>query len=408
MAQGLPIDSQCADGLVCRGGQCIAVTCTVSADCELGAPYCTGDDQRLCSDTCTADLQCPGFGEDVAQEFCEAGRCVTCRAGMNDCADTEVCDEGTCRACVRHTECATGVCEAGACVSETVVAFTDPTGSASSDCTLAQPCSLSRALALSPARKYVVLAAGTYQETSTHDIAGNQWLIGRGTAETTVARGSGDLFSVSDPESSLSLEGLTMTAAASAVYCAGNAEGFPKLRVRDAEIRGSGSAISARECEIEVDRATLIENTDGIHLNNPVAGSVTNSMLVRNGQAVFLQTNTVGASFPSFGFNTIVDNGTGLSCSGGSATSVSAPNNIIVRNTVDTSGPCSLSLTGSIVGADIATLMFKSPDAAPYDYHLLSGSVAIDAATGTSPPHDFDGELRPKGAAADVGADEAQ
>jgi hypothetical protein len=43
------------------------------------------------------------------------------------------------------------------------------------------------------------------------------------------------------------------------------------------------------------------------------------------------------------------------------------------------------------------------------DYHITAGSVAIDAADPiTSTDHDYDGEARPKGAARDVGADEAQ
>ena len=55
----------------------------------------------------------------------------------------------------------------------------------------------------------------------------------------------------------------------------------------------------------------------------------------------------------------------------------------------------------------MAQLHFAHADAAPYDYHLGQGSIAIDAAAGPPIDHDYDGESRPKGNAADVGADEA-
>jgi hypothetical protein len=61
-----------------------------------------------------------------------------------------------------------------------------------------------------------------------------------------------------------------------------------------------------------------------------------------------------------------------------------------------------------VLGADPSSAHFVSPDVQPYDYHLGAGSVAIDAATMATLDHDFDGEPRPKGAARDIGADEAQ
>jgi hypothetical protein len=80
------------------------------------------------------------------------------------------------------------------------------------------------------------------------------------------------------------------------------------------------------------------------------------------------------------------------------------PNNIIVRNTRQTSGTCSFP-NSIVIDANIAPLMFVSPDAEPFDYHLQAGSMAIDAATITTVTHDFDGDPRPSNEA-DVGADE--
>ena len=84
------------------------------------------------------------------------------------------------------------------------------------------------------------------------------------------------------------------------------------------------------------------------------------------------------------------------------------PNNIFARSGNPSVASCSF--PGSIVApTDITALKLKHPDSAPYDYHLLPGSSAIDAAVGTSAlNHDLDGDARPKGAGRDVGADEAQ
>lgn len=49
---------------------------------------------------------------------------------------------------------------------------------------------------------------------------------------------------------------------------------------------------------------------------------------------------------------------------------------------------------------------FVSPGAPNFDYHIQSNSAAINQATGSTTPKDFDGQSRPAGAAADVGADE--
>src|SRR5690349_11416504 len=72
MAQGLPPGSACAQGLVCRGNQCIAETCASSAECDAAAPFCIN---QSCVEMCNDDSQCPGFGGSADDKFCVAGAC---------------------------------------------------------------------------------------------------------------------------------------------------------------------------------------------------------------------------------------------------------------------------------------------------------------------------------------------
>ncbi len=209
-AQGIPADQMCTGGLVCRGNQCIAETCTTGADCDAAAPYCNAG--GLCEPTCDTNAACPGFGGDAADALCSTtGQCVACETSLDctdaslpacvantcvqcatsadctdaslpacvantcvqcatstDCgSDTPVCDANACRACGSDAECASGVCEStGACADAADVIYVDTTGSDTGTCTQAAPCAhLSYAVTqLQATRNIISIAPGDYAD----------------------------------------------------------------------------------------------------------------------------------------------------------------------------------------------------------------------------------------------------
>lgn len=138
---GLTEASECSDGLLCRGNQCVAESCTTSSECEGGAPYCSSS--NLCQVACDSDSQCPGFGDDARLMFCEMGSCVECRSNT-DCsdADTPVCNSsGTCVGCASDSDCTSGLCGLhGVCVDPMKIVYLDPAGTDSGNCTQQAPC----------------------------------------------------------------------------------------------------------------------------------------------------------------------------------------------------------------------------------------------------------------------------
>src|ERR1051326_9553179 len=75
-SHGVPVGQTCTGGLVCRGNECVAETCSTFADCDLSAPYCV---MQLCGASCTDDTQCPGNGRDPGDLYCVSGTCLACR-----------------------------------------------------------------------------------------------------------------------------------------------------------------------------------------------------------------------------------------------------------------------------------------------------------------------------------------
>lgn len=428
-AQGLPADSQCGDGLLCRGGQCIAQTCSTANDCDASAPFCVN---ASCTETCTADDECPGFGGAATQTYCESGACVQCRSGSNaDCIGaTPVCDTGTCRGCASHSECASGVCTAtGACADAADIAYVAPGASDTADCSQGAKCSLTHGVAIG--RRYVLLSTGTYTVNSGLTLVGTVSLIGGSTTKPEITRGvAGSIISVG-PGTDLTLDNLRLRGATgtngntgSGLYC-NNSPIAGTRHVHLVDFEGSENqyyGVFVQQCTLDALRSSFVNNGfDGVSLTDSEATieqcaasgntgdgfnldvglyTLRNNFSFRNGGVGIDLYGNAGSQAE---FNTVVDNpGGGLLCN---IPGLSLPNNIDVRNgTVTNGGNCTY--PGSIISANVTGLNFKSPDASPYDYHLTAGSLAIDMAIVSGVAVDYDGDARPQGAGRDVGADE--
>ena len=430
----------CEAGKVCDpDGVCISPQCASSAECGSDTPYCSS--AGLCTMTCTADTECPGGGQGSNQIHCSNGACVEC-ASAADCPVTApVCASSACRACEQNAECASEVCAIdGTCVSTAMIAYADSAGSDAADCSQATPCSLTHAVSLG--RTYTLLNAGTYQLQQGLTLSGTRWITGVGTAAPTITRSnSGPIMTIGLDShvhvSHLVLSGATDTTSTSndgtAILCAddGNAR---TLDLSDVVVTANAyNGVDANTCAITathsafthnggttvnagsglyvknntatIDACDFSRNTyDGLNFDGTVA-LVVNSFFDDNGHnGATISSGDTGGHIQ---FSTAAYNKYAFSVGIPSSSTFDLTNNLMAGNATGgvqcTGGTCPSG--GSItLGADVSSAHFKSSN----DFHITAGSVAIDAAGGSTLDHDFDGDVRPLGAGRDVGADEAQ
>lgn len=429
-------------------------------DCPDDRPFCSANSCVGCND----DSHCVGrpghlacFGEPV-------GACVQCDeidhqaadvGGVGDdcqAAGLHVCDSisHACRACEGNDECTSGVCDAGSCITEGEIIYVSLSGTDNPDCSAATPCALlSQSIdEINATRRFIVIAAGTYTDTTDADfnnknvtiIATGATLKRTGSGPVLNIRGSsiiqvldgvvdaagngGDGISTSSG-TQLALDGTTVKGAAGhGIGAAG------RLTVRDARIESNGSfgILSTFNGLFELTGSTLIRNGNGGLSLQAASAVIVNNNFVKNGAAGALPALQITAltspNTSRIEFNTIAGNiadGTSLAAAASCASTT-----IVLRNSI-------LYFNNGLaqtVGCTVrwSTVQGAVPDAtngvindAPSfvntgmdNFHLMPGSpVAGKADPGadlTGPAaFDIDGETRPRGAtAADLGADEIQ
>ncbi|MEO8551054.1 MAG: choice-of-anchor Q domain-containing protein [Kofleriaceae bacterium] len=424
-------ESPCSDGLICRGNQCVAETCTTAQECEAGAPYCSGG---LCAMTCEIDAECPGFGGDVADAFCIGGTCAECR-DASDCTDPTraICDAHACRGCTADSECASGACGAdGACVDAATLLYLDPSGFDGGSCTQPAPCkTLTFALSKATLNRYVVsMTAGQYVEAVNLDsstTAANRFEIhGHGAAVVAPAAQDSSAFVVTGGFSTLAIRDLSIA------HQPNNLLFGSSLVLDNVSIQGAGGVVDASGgmtatnvsiTGLDGIRIRAQFTANGFSLTSPTTNMFT-ALEIRD--AVVSATNLVvsgaayrcinffGTTSGSISFATIADCGSSLSAiEGGPAAIKCAGSTVALQSSIvwspgstfDPIDQCNFShmIIGprAVAGASFADPQFKNLGA--HDVRLNATSPAIDMIE-AGPMTDVAGTSRPQGPRFDLGA----
>lgn len=399
--------------------------------CEVAYNYCVPTE-------CSSDAECT----DPARAICTRGLCKPCADDLA-CAPFEgapICDGGTCRAC-RPGDCVSGVCDAasGACVDEVEVAYISKSGQDSGPCTRADPClTLGRGLAQLGARRFLLIAASTepYAEAAATAGAGVSitdkivTILGEGATLTTTRYGDTALRVTGI--ATVVVDGLriadTIGPSGDGVACQNLGQSSPTLTLRGVTVtNNAGRGISATSCTLAIDQSTIMNNKRGGVATAGGTMTIRNNLIADNGSATSVFggvsiSQLTAAAASTLAFNTItgnvgvIDARTGVDCA-----QVFAPltfsNNIVYGNQVAGAGAqvggANCAFTYSDIGPQPAPGIGninadpQLVDPARGNYHLRATSPAKDAADpGATLAVDIDGERRPQGRRADMGADE--
>jgi hypothetical protein len=350
--------------------------------------------------------------------FCELDShvCVGCLTST-DCTDPLKlnCDplSYTCRGCVKHSDCPSNAClPGGICGDDSNVVYVDADNGVDTNAgTMNSPVQTWAAgLKLySSTRKYMKVS-GTETKSVLID-----------TKNVTILAAPGaKLVGSADPalkivKSSVKVIDLEVACPATPAMTGVRSEMMSSTTLEHVYVHGCAKiGVDATEKFLALGRSNIEANGAGIVMAaNKVDFVITNSFIVRNGPDGGV---VLSALVPTnrFEFNTIAHNtsdtatrAAGVTCPVSLTDSYTIPNSLLIANTGGAGsvfGSCTT--TGSADSADATPYAFKSTTA-PYDYHLMMTSTAIDASTTpTVVGDDIDGELRPQGANRDLGADE--
>ncbi len=361
-------------------------------------------------------------------------------------ADAKLCaPDGTCVGCEANADCESDACHplARQCAAEEGVIYLDRSAE-TGECTRLSPCNdLRDALALvSPARFTIRIAPGGYSSGVAVGpgklaiIADANAILTPGPAESQammLIRAGSDVL-----VQGLSLRGTNGSDGMSGILCDGGAaEPSTHLRLTGVRVSGTpGDGLDVRNCEVDIVVTTIKENgglglrsTQGrLDINRSRIAQNLEGAILASGTTLVFRNNFVGRNgLPSSGLgagllvdlsagsrfehNTLAKNDGTLQCVG----ALTLSNNILFGNTADPADQegygCRhrFSLVGSVApegpGNSDEVPIFVDPDSND-DFHLDPRSPGIDQGENSDTSDDIDGQLRPAGAAADIGADE--
>lgn len=417
-------------------------TC-VAVDCRPGEVAACRDDLAI---------RCNATGNDYDLVQCELG-CDAATGGCKGCSSDDQCNNpspvcemttNTCRPCAVDDECASRVCDVdtGACLADSQIAYASPTSGAADPCTLAMPCSLTEAVVIASgnaSRSTVRMLPGVYSAPLMITNATIS-LVGVG-ATHQVAPGTRSL-EIGDG-ASVSVRGLTIDMPAGGAISEGLlCNGTPNaaaLSLRDLAITASQSITVAR-CSLNL-RDVDVDFASGANLSRSTAPTALDAERVRFAGTMNPQIVTAGGDVRvvnsvfdnmafnfeggtlAFAFNTVFINGTGsfvMNCNSDGVNPALIENNVLhkigttgVQNALQTQGTtCTanhnvLSPQNTSIPGNNIVMNPMMVDPTNHDFHLQSGSPAIDVAvpsTDLQPDDDFERISRPQGLGFDIGA----
>jgi hypothetical protein len=430
---------------------------------SMACRLCSGaSEDSVCSGRSAATPHCRLSGANMGQ-CVQCNVNTDCQASQNTPVAAPACDStGACVPCHLHGECASGVCDLtnGMCVVPGDILYVDnvrcvgqtPDGSFG-----APYCQIYDALpSVTATIKYIMVAGSTtayggnitISPPNTNGFTMEVHIVGPGKRASKVATVStgGKIAITLKPIAmnqtlSVFLDGLVIAGDAThdAVYCdnGGQTGAVANLSARDCDLSNSKNGLEAQSgCSLTSDANIISQNDIGLELLGGSDYTIRNTIIAHNATRGVDFNSTVSKG--GFSFNTIGVNGTtndfgAMDCHLSPQLIVQS---IVTENTTSggtqfrNGGNCHLfnvvvandNIASS--GALNSTPVFVSDSITAPDLHLkiddanslsMNQACCIDKVSGAAPSptpsplplFDYDLEKRPKGAAWDIGADEA-